>query len=147
MKTKVKELNTLNAAILELFKWPLSYKSFKVLSDWQDAVEPIMNKKLEDFWFEAKLSTAKLAVENSFKNEKDNLLKDWLSTKEVDAKINNAFNEKQKELYEELNQEEVDVPVIEYEFDEKIPGIMNSYFMKSDLVNVTTPDIEWSKKK
>lgn len=146
MKTPVKELNTLNAAILELFKWPLSYASFKALSEWQDAVEPIMNAKLEEFKFESKLETAKLAVDNKFRNEKENLLKDWLSTKDLESRIQNEYNNKQKELLEELNQEEVDVPILEYEFDEKIPGIMNSYFIKSALVNVKTPD-KWSKKK
>ncbi len=146
MKTLVKELNTLNAAILELFKWPLSYESFKSLSEWQDAVEPIMNAKLEEFKFEAKLEAAKISIEDKFRNEKQNLLKENLSTKDVEQRIQNEYNNKQKELLEELNQEEVDVPILEYTFDEKIPGIMNSYFIKSDLVKVTVPE-KWSKKK
>lgn len=146
MKTLVKELNTLNAAILELFKWPLSYESFKALSEWQDAVEPIMNAKLEEFKFESKLEAAKISIEDKFRNEKQNLLKENLSTKDVEQRIQNEYNNKQKELLEELNQEEVDVPILEYTFDEKIPGIMNSYFIKSDLVKVTVPE-KWSKKK
>lgn len=140
IKTTVGTVTEISKFLADMITRPMKRKNLEAIMAWQDAIEPTMNKKMEEYGLNKRMQEVFESMDKKYTDLNKLLLKKKPTKEDADKltelteRKRNEIEAMQKVVMTAFNDEEVEVPSFRFEYDELQPAGINLILMKSNLV-------------
>lgn len=140
IKTTVGTVTEISKFLADMITRPMKRKNLETIMAWQDAIEPTMNKKMEEYGLNKRMQEVFESMDKKYTDLNKLLLKKKPTKEDADKltelteRKRNEIEAMQKVIMTAFNDEEVEVPSFRFEYDELQPAGINLILMKSNLV-------------
>lgn len=140
IKTTVGTVTEISKFLADMITRPMKRKNLETIMAWQDAIEPTMNKKMEEYGLNKRMQEVFESMDKKYTDLNKLLLKKKPTKGDADKltdlteRKRNEIEAMQKVIMTAFNDEEVEVPSFRFEYDELQPAGINLILMKSNLV-------------
>lgn len=140
IKTTVGTVTEISKFLADMITRPMKRKNLEAIMAWQDAIEPTMNKKMEEYGLNKRMQEVFESMDKKYTDLNKLLLKKKPTKEDADKltdlteRKRNEIEAMQKVIMTAFNDEEVEVPSFRFEYDELQPAGINLILMKSNLV-------------
>lgn len=140
IKTTVGTVTEISKFLADMITRPMKRKNLEAIMAWQDAIEPTMNKKMEEYGLNKRMQEVFESMDKKYTDLNKLLLKKKPTKEDADKltdlteRKRNEIEAMQRVIMTAFNDEEVEVPSFRFEYDELQPAGINLIFMKSNLV-------------
>lgn len=140
IKTTVGTVTEISKFLADMITRPMKRKNLEAIMAWQDAIEPTMNKKMEDYGLNKRMQEVFESMDKKYTDLNKLLLKKKPTKEDADKltelteRKRNEIEAMQRVIMTAFNDEEVEVPSFRFEYDELQPAGINLILMKSNLV-------------
>lgn len=140
IKTTVGTVTEISKFLADMITRPMKRKNLEAIMAWQDAIEPTMNKKMEEYGLNKRMQEVFESMDKKYTDLNKLLLKKKPTKEDADKltelteRKRNEIEAMQRVIMTAFNDEEVEVPSFRFEYDELQPAGINLILMKSNLV-------------
>lgn len=140
IKTTVGTVTEVSKFLADMITRPMKRKNLETIMAWQDAIEPTMNKKMEEYGLNKRMQEVFESMDKKYTDLNKLLLKKKPTKEDADKltelteRKRNEIEAMQRVIMTAFNDEEVEVPSFRFEYDELQPAGINLILMKSNLV-------------
>jgi hypothetical protein len=140
IKTTVGTVTEISKFLADMITRPMKRKNLEAIMAWQDAIEPTMNKKMEEYGLNKRMQEVFESMDKKYTDLNKLLLKKKPTKEDADKltelteRKRNEAEAMQRVIMTAFNDEEVEVPSFRFEYDELQPAGINLILMKSNLV-------------